>query len=358
MRRVLLFRLFIKSKRIVVLLTVIIISTSFIIMDTVFGAETVKSGKCGKNLTWTLDKERKLTISGTGEMYNYDIGDKEAPWFLDTITVVVFEEGVTSIGYDAFFGCDRLNKVIFKGSNVKKINEGSFDYTKRNLQFTCPKVVRKRYKKMLAKAGAQIYKIKIKFDPNGGKVKKKSMKMFINEEYGKLPKATRSDYIFKGWYTKKKGGHKIRKDDAYYYGDKRRLYAHWKRPKLNFMCSIYDYDTRENAFYLALENRSKCKVTILPYGAKIIDYDYKKYDRALRRSKSVKVGFDKEKIVKFKVKGSNTWPGIDRKTMYLYIKHGGKKYKVKCNENRSYYKKGKKWKDTFSHSDERWDYYF
>ena len=37
-------------------------------------AEIVDSGTCGKdgdNLTWTLDDEGLLTISGTGEMANY-----------------------------------------------------------------------------------------------------------------------------------------------------------------------------------------------------------------------------------------------------------------------------------------------
>ena len=31
--------------------------------------DIVDSGTCGENLTWTLDSEETLTISGTGEMY-------------------------------------------------------------------------------------------------------------------------------------------------------------------------------------------------------------------------------------------------------------------------------------------------
>ena len=34
-------------------------------------AEVVDSGNCGDNLTWTLDREGTLTISGMGEMANY-----------------------------------------------------------------------------------------------------------------------------------------------------------------------------------------------------------------------------------------------------------------------------------------------
>ena len=34
-------------------------------------AETVTSGSCGENLTWTLDDAGTLTISGTGGMTDY-----------------------------------------------------------------------------------------------------------------------------------------------------------------------------------------------------------------------------------------------------------------------------------------------
>ncbi len=34
-------------------------------------AETVASGTCGTNLTWLLDDEGLLTISGTGVMANF-----------------------------------------------------------------------------------------------------------------------------------------------------------------------------------------------------------------------------------------------------------------------------------------------
>lgn len=35
-------------------------------------AAEATSGTCGKNLTWTLDADGTLTISGTGAMYNYN----------------------------------------------------------------------------------------------------------------------------------------------------------------------------------------------------------------------------------------------------------------------------------------------
>lgn len=41
-------------------------------------ARAVQSGTCGDNLTWVLDDRGLLTISGTGEMLDYDYYD--SPW--------------------------------------------------------------------------------------------------------------------------------------------------------------------------------------------------------------------------------------------------------------------------------------
>lgn len=49
-------------------------------------ADTTAGGTCGKYLTWTLDSNGTLTISGTGKMWDYDrISDNgsyktSAPW--------------------------------------------------------------------------------------------------------------------------------------------------------------------------------------------------------------------------------------------------------------------------------------
>jgi len=71
----------------------------------------IASGTCGDALTWTLDEEGNLTISGTGEMSNYGFNNR--PWevFLESITSVVIEEGVTSIGNYAFRDCTNLTSI-------------------------------------------------------------------------------------------------------------------------------------------------------------------------------------------------------------------------------------------------------
>lgn len=61
------------------------------------------STKCGESLSWTLDEDGVLVISGTGAMYNWD-SVENTPWYsvIDDILKIVVSEGVTNIGSNAF----------------------------------------------------------------------------------------------------------------------------------------------------------------------------------------------------------------------------------------------------------------
>ena len=79
------------------------------------GAEIVASGTCGANgdnLTWTLDSEGTLTISGTGEMEDSD-SSTGVSWadYKEQVITVILENGVTSIGQYAFSACIGLTNV-------------------------------------------------------------------------------------------------------------------------------------------------------------------------------------------------------------------------------------------------------
>lgn len=95
---------------------------------------TPTSGTCGENLTWELSEDGVLTISGTGEMWDWTAyGDDEislpkaAPWYLvrSKILKIVLEEKVTSIGDYAFPYCYNMKNIIISG-DVKKIGECAF----------------------------------------------------------------------------------------------------------------------------------------------------------------------------------------------------------------------------------------
>lgn len=83
-------------------------------------AATIASGYCGgegdgTNLTWTLDSEGTLTISGRGKMKDYPFLSpwEGSPANKTPITKLVIEEGTTSIGESAFehLGYDYTNHV-------------------------------------------------------------------------------------------------------------------------------------------------------------------------------------------------------------------------------------------------------
>lgn len=81
-------------------------------------AEDTASGTCGPGLTWSFDKAAgQLTVSGMGEMqdYYYD-NPKIAPEYTKKIKSVVIEEGVTSVGQYAFYGCSALETVSLPDS--------------------------------------------------------------------------------------------------------------------------------------------------------------------------------------------------------------------------------------------------
>lgn len=88
------------------------------------GASAATSGSCGDNVTWSIDSNRVLTISGNGPMDDYSFW-AFTPWFGQTISQVVIENGVTSIGDNAFYQQTYLTKVKMAKS-VTSIGEGAF----------------------------------------------------------------------------------------------------------------------------------------------------------------------------------------------------------------------------------------
>jgi hypothetical protein len=70
------------------------------------------SGTTG-DCTWTLD-DTTLTITGNGAMKDYTINSR-APWGT-TITKVIVENGVTSIGDFSFYNCKNITQVVIPDS--------------------------------------------------------------------------------------------------------------------------------------------------------------------------------------------------------------------------------------------------
>ena len=107
----------------------------------IFAADIIDSGYCGgegdgTNLTWTLDSEGMLTISGTGKMKNFS----RSPWKDRELTTVKVKLGVTSIGNSAFSCCNSLTSVIIPNT-VTSIGAWAFRSCSSLTSITIPNSV-------------------------------------------------------------------------------------------------------------------------------------------------------------------------------------------------------------------------
>lgn len=110
-------------------------------------AEKLKSGLiergfCGDNVTYALYDDGTLVISGSGKMKEYDIHETKAPWYRNNniIKKVQIQDGVTSIGDDAFYDCSDLTSVTIP-SSVTNIGSGAFSGCSGLISVTIPNSV-------------------------------------------------------------------------------------------------------------------------------------------------------------------------------------------------------------------------
>ena len=139
-------------------LTVVMCIMASLITALPITASAAASGICGDNLTWTLDDSGTLTISGSGDMWDYSWGYHPSSWYQPKIPIktVIIKDGVTSIGSfafdnydgysyitsiesvtisdsvksigaDAFCKCTGIKSLIL-GNGVTKIGEAAFTY--------------------------------------------------------------------------------------------------------------------------------------------------------------------------------------------------------------------------------------
>ncbi len=138
----------IKKKAIITSLVIFILMLmTTICINKTYAASTVASGKCGDNMTWTLDSTGMLTLDGSGSPYS---NITESPWkeyqdkvksatikgtfteipayafYQNTnINSITMPVSIRYIGTNAFEGCSNLKNVTFP-NYLFSIKEGAF----------------------------------------------------------------------------------------------------------------------------------------------------------------------------------------------------------------------------------------
>ena len=100
-------------KKLLSILLVVLMIVSIVPLSVSAESVTGECGAQGDNLTWTLDTETGcLVIEGVGEMQNF-VGDIIPSWFdyNNSITQVIIENGVTTIGDYAFYHYKNIESV-------------------------------------------------------------------------------------------------------------------------------------------------------------------------------------------------------------------------------------------------------
>ena len=80
------------------------------------------SGQCGDNLYWSFNRESgELTITGSGDMWNYLYGETATPWGSErhNIKSVSLPDGLSKIGRNAFADLDNLRSITIPESVIE-----------------------------------------------------------------------------------------------------------------------------------------------------------------------------------------------------------------------------------------------
>lgn len=119
-----------KKKLIAIIAAVVVLLVAGALIASHFisggSGEVVDSGKCGEKVSWSLDSNGLIVISGEGQMDNYS-NYTEVPWCsrVGEIKSLAVSDGVTSVGNRAFYACDSLKEANISES-VRSVGDYSF----------------------------------------------------------------------------------------------------------------------------------------------------------------------------------------------------------------------------------------
>ena len=134
----------------------------------------------------------------------------------DALTSVTIPDTVTKLGWGTFMDCTKLNSVQIPGS-VTSIDGKAFDGTALETVLVA-KGDTEKVRKLLADSGYDVSNVNfvesmaswtVTFDANGGSATEKTRSVASGAAVGDLPTATRSGYVFDGWFTAASAGTQV-----------------------------------------------------------------------------------------------------------------------------------------------------
>lgn len=126
-----------KFKKLTSYLLMLCLVLNLVVLFPTIASAATTSGTCGDNLTWTLDANGLLTISGTGAMKDYDLlwsssmGSFYAPWYdyptneCTKVKAIKIESGITHIGNYAFYTCSNVEEIVLPDT-ISSIGDYAF----------------------------------------------------------------------------------------------------------------------------------------------------------------------------------------------------------------------------------------
>jgi len=119
--------------------------TTILCLSMTISSFAQQSGKIGDlSITWNLDAEGTLTISGEGSLSDYFLynHDGYTPWYdyRSSIKSVIISEGITTIGEWNFAGCVNLVSITIP-NGVTRIENGAFYGCNNLVSITIPNSV-------------------------------------------------------------------------------------------------------------------------------------------------------------------------------------------------------------------------
>lgn len=145
---------------------------------------------------------------------------------------VIIPDSVTTL-FD-FQNCKSLRSIYIPNSVIKMYQSGKEGLETfgncENLVIYCDKnSYAENFAKEYSFSFVHTESVYCHFDSNGGKAEYNKQPVIPSDIYWNLPKATKNNYNFAGWYTSKIGGNKITENDIVTKDESYMLYAHWSK---------------------------------------------------------------------------------------------------------------------------------